>query len=194
MDISIIAAGISIEIRDEQPTGPTAEKFTWLQGQISQTSETPTRIFGHTKIFADGTRAPANNPRTDHVAVIDHSTGLMWAVESLGNPRKENEGLPQEKCEKRCAELRLLGHEDWRLPRHGELSGLVDITRREPAIDTNLFPRVLPRWHWTTTPLVDSDGSASASGAWYVLFYDGYVDYSHRDYNGFALAVRRSGQ
>ena len=150
--------------------------------------------YGHTKVFADGSRATASDKRTDHVAVIDHNTGLMWAVESLGNPAKADEGLPQEKCAGRCAELRLLGHDDWRLPTHAELSALVDVTRREPAIDTNLFPRVLPRWHWTSTPLVDSDGTASASGAWLVVFDDGYVGYNRRYYDGFALAVRRSGQ
>jgi hypothetical protein len=149
---------------------------------------------GHTKVFADGSRAPGNDPRTDHVAVIDHTTGLMWTVESLGNPAAADKGQPQENCAQRCAELRLLGHDDWRLPTHCELSALVDVTRREPAIDTNLFPRVLPRWHWTSTPLVDSDGKASASGAWLVLFHGGDVGSFRRNGDGFALAVRRFGQ
>ena len=83
------------------------------------------------------------------VAVIDHATGLMWSVESLGDPSDDDSGLPHAECEKRCAELRLLGFDDWRLPTRAELAGLIDDTRHEPAIDTALFPRVKPRWRAT---------------------------------------------
>ncbi|HID9473153.1 TPA: DUF1566 domain-containing protein [Stenotrophomonas maltophilia] len=142
---------------------------------------------GHTKLFADGTSAAGNDPRTDHVAVIDHSTGLMWAVTSIG----DNDGDPmsQADCEKACSELRLLGHDDWRLPTRAELSALVDETRHEPAIDTSLFPGVLPRWHWTSTA-----AAWSSASAWYVYFNYGHVSSSHRYDSGFALAVRRAGQ
>ncbi|MDV9041002.1 DUF1566 domain-containing protein [Stenotrophomonas sp. RAC2] len=142
---------------------------------------------GHTKLFADGNSAAGTDPRTDHVALIDHSTGLMWAVKSIG----DNDGDPmsQADCEKACSELRLLGHDDWRPPTRAELSALVDETRHEPAIDTALFPGVLSRWHWTSTPCAWSSASA-----WGVYFGDGYVGYLHRDGSGFALAVRRAGQ
>ena len=78
---------------------------------------------------------------------------------------------------------------DWRLPTRAELVALVDDTRHEPAIDTSLFPRVKPRWHWTSTPCAWSSASA-----WYVSFYGGNVSYGRRGLNGFALAVRRAGQ
>jgi hypothetical protein len=149
---------------------------------------------GWTKVLADGTHVAGSDTRTDHAAVIDHATGLMWSVESLGSQDDADEGLNHEACTKRAAGLRLLGHEDWRLPTRTELAGLVDDTRRDPAIDTALFPRVKARWHWTSTPWIDSDGKASASVAWLVNFYYGLVDSSHRGYRGFALAVRRAGQ
>ncbi|MCF5091163.1 DUF1566 domain-containing protein [Stenotrophomonas sp. PA-6-5C] len=141
----------------------------------------------HTKLFADGTSAAGSDPRTDHVAVIDHSTGLMWAVKSIG----DNDGDPmsQADCEKACSELRLLGHDDWRLSSRTELAALVDDTRHEPAIDTALFPGVLPRWHWTSTA-----AAWSSASAWLVSFYGGLVDYNPRYDYGFALAVRRAGQ
>ena len=194
MDISIKAAGISIEVRETSLTTVLSQQIECVQRETFQSANATIANCSHTKILADGTRVPGSDPYTDHIALIDHATGLMWAVESLGNPGEADKGQPHEKCAQRCAELRLLGHDDWRLPTHGELSALVDVTRRDPAIDTNLFPRVLPRWHWTSTPLVDSDGTASASGAWDVSFYSGCVDSSHRDGYGFALAVRRSGQ
>ncbi|MCU1193512.1 DUF1566 domain-containing protein [Stenotrophomonas maltophilia] len=142
---------------------------------------------GHTKLLADGTSAAGTDPRTDHVAVIDHATGLMWAVKSIGDD--DDDPMSQAGCEKACSELRLLGHDDWRLPTRSELAALVDDTRHEPAIDSSLFPGVLPRWHWTSTPCAWSSASA-----WSVDFSGGNVYSFHRLNGGFALAVRRAGQ
>ena len=146
-------------------------------------------IWPRTRIAADGTHLSPDDTTTPHVAVIDHTTGLMWAVESLGDPSDSDAGLSQADCEKRCAELRLLGFDDWRLPTRTELAGLVDDTRHEPAIDTALFPRVRPSWHWTSTPTAWSSASACFAG-----FSHGSVYDVLRSYNGFALAVRRAGQ
>jgi hypothetical protein len=144
---------------------------------------------GHTKILADGTALPDGSDRTDHVAIIDHATGLMWAVESLGSTGDPNEGMNQEACTQRCRELDLLGHTDWRLPTRAELAALVDDNRHEPAIDTGLFPRVKPRWHWTST-----EAAWSSASAWVVGFNGGLVGNGRRYGGGFALAVRRAGQ
>ncbi len=144
---------------------------------------------GHTKILADGTALPDGSDRTDHVAVIDHSTGLMWSVESLGSTEDADDGISQEACAKRCSDLRLLGHADWRLPTRSELAALVDETRHEPAIDTALFPLMKSRWHWTNTPCAWSSASA-----WFVDFDLGLVDSLLRSDYGFALACRRAGQ
>ena len=146
----------------------------------------------HTKVLADGTELPADSDRTDHVAVIDHSTGLMWSVESLGSKDVADDGITQEACETRCRELTLLGFNDWYLGSRTELAGLIDDTRYKPAIDTSLFPRVKPRWHWTSTSLAEEAGSSAS--AWLVGFYGGSVGYLHRGSYGFALAVRRAGQ
>ncbi|MHC1655462.1 DUF1566 domain-containing protein [Stenotrophomonas riyadhensis] len=142
---------------------------------------------GHAKLFADGTSAAGTDPRTDHVAIIDHATGLMWAVKSIGD--SDGDPMSQADCEKACGELRLLGHDDWRLPTRSELAALIDDTRHEPAIDSSLFPGVLSRWHWTSTPCAWSSASA-----WYVYFDFGGVDFLRRGGLGFALAVRRAGQ
>ena len=147
------------------------------------------QLDSHTKVLADGTHVAGTDPRTDHIAVIDHASGLMWAVESLGDAKDADSGISQADCEKRCAELRLLGFDDWRLPTRTELAALTDDTRHEPAIDAALFPRVKPRWHWTSTA-----AAWSASSAWNVYFYGGSVYYFPRNYSGFALAVRRAGQ
>ncbi len=142
---------------------------------------------GHTKILADGTKVDGTAARTDHVAVVDRTTGLMWAVKSIGD--EDGDSQDHAACTKACAALRLLGYDDWRLPTRAELAALVDDTRTEPAIDTNLFPGVKPNWHWTSTACSGSSGSA-----WGVHFSLGSVLNYHRSGNGFALAVRRAGQ
>ena len=156
-----------------------------FSAKLSQIAEPVSRFI---KILEDGSELPADSTRTDHVAVQDAATGLTWLVESIG--KSADEGMSQQDCVKACAKLDTLGFKDWRLPTRSELSGLIDETRIEPAIDTSIFPRVKPRWHWTSTAYA---GNPSAS-AWFVNFGYGFVTYDRRDYYGFALAVRRSGQ
>ena len=179
-DITISTATADIVIRPHEPA------MTLLA--VDGFAAAP-QASGFTKVLADGTHLPAGSTLTNHVAVIDHSTGLMWSVESLGSKDDADDGITQDACEARCRELTLLSVNDWRLPTRAELAALVDDTRHEPAIDTSLFPGVKPRWHWTSTPCAWSSASA-----WGVLFSYGYV-YGLRRYGyGFALAVRRAGQ
>ncbi|QGM07108.1 DUF1566 domain-containing protein [Stenotrophomonas maltophilia] len=180
----------AITIRTKGEAEISISAVTLLPGQLIELERGQVidhHATGHTKLFADGTSAAGSDPRTDHVAVIDHASGLMWAVKSIG----DNDGDPmsQADCEKACSELRLLGYDDWGMPTRAELASLVDDTRHEPAIDTSLFPGVLPRWHWTSTPCAWSSASA-----WGVSFSSGGVLNHHRYLNGFALAVRRAGQ
>lgn len=172
--------------------GPLAQapavEMIQLQAELDTRAE-PAVGERFARLAADGSTLPPGSTG-EHVAVIDQTTGLMWSVESLGDPAEPDDGITQEHCIERCRQLRLLGHEDWRLPTRAELAGLIDNTRHEPAIDTAAFPRVKPRWHWTSTP-----AARSSSAAWGVHFSDGgAVYYGPRYDDGFALAVRRSGQ
>jgi len=169
---------------------PSELRIAEISGGIAERSNADAPVLaGFTKVLADGTHLPAGSDRTDHVAVIDHSTGLMWSVESLGSKEDADDGITQEACEARCRELTLLGANDWRLPTRAELAALVEDTRHEPAIDASLFPRVKPHWHWTSTPCAWSSASA-----WGVHFGYGGIYGSRRGNSGFALAVRRAGQ
>ena len=147
------------------------------------------------KVGADGSHYPPGDTRTDHVAAIDVATGTMYCVTSLGeSDDAPDETMTQQQCIERCQGLRLLGFDDWALASRNESAWIIDDTHRAPAVDTEIFPGIKPDWHWTSTALMNRDGTASASVAWYVFFYYGSVSYYHRDYDGFALAVRRSGQ
>lgn len=73
--------------------------------------------------------------------------------------------VTQHQAEDLCRELRLAGHDDWRLPTDHELLALVDRSRHSPAIDTSFFPDTKSDWYWTST--VCAWGS---SHAWRVSF------------------------
>jgi hypothetical protein len=65
---------------------------------------------------------------------------------------------------------------DWRLPDIKELSGLVDRSRLDPAIDIDVFPETQADWYWSSTPY-----AGPADYAWVVHFNGGnaniiYVD------------------
>ncbi|UYK82288.1 DUF1566 domain-containing protein [Xanthomonas sacchari] len=117
------------------------------------------------------------------LTVIDSSTGLEWLAAPL------QERMPQRDALAACAALDYAGHTDWALPSRPQLESLIDLKRYVPAIDTDAFPDFPAARFWT------SDECAwSSASAWGVDFYDGNVSRSHRDGNGFALAVRRAGQ
>jgi hypothetical protein len=130
------------------------------------------------KISATGEAMAAD--ATGHAAVLDRSTGLMWAAIEM--PRRGNHA----KCLKFCENLELAGFKDWRMPTRAELLSLVDDTRHSPAIDTGLFPGCKSDWYWTSTPWAQSP----SGNAWYVFFSDGDAGYGNHGYYGFVRAVR----
>ena len=184
--VHLHAAPVAGTLLEATPAEFVSGEVAELPERMATASHSDERFL---KVFVDGTLARASDPRTDHVAVKDRVNGLLWSIESLGNPDDAEEGITQEHCAERCRELRLLGYDDWRLPTRAELASLIDDTRHEPAIDTSLFPRVKSRWHWTSTPCAWSSASA-----WLVGFYGGGVYGYRRSLIGFALAVRRVGQ
>lgn len=95
--------------------------------------------------------------------VVDGVTGLMWQ-RLLPNKFFSFDG-----ASRRCNEMTLGGHDDWRLPSRIELVSLIDTTRTQPSIDVEAFPRTPSDWFWTSSP---ANGDPSA--AWYVYFYFGY--------------------
>lgn len=123
----------------------------------------------YTKIGADGaTLAP---DATDHVAVLDTTTGLMWSANDVSGD------VDHDTAEKICADLDLAGHTDWRLPTIRELFGLVDHARHDPAIDTDAFPSCASDWYWSGCRLAADPGCA-----WIVGFTHGHVYYNRRGY------------
>jgi hypothetical protein len=95
--------------------------------------------------------------------VRDRVTGLEW------QRRLPNQFFTYQEAGRHCAELRLAGHSDWRLPSRIELVSLLDTTRIQPSIDTQSFPDTPNDWFWTSSP-----AAGEPNAAWYVYFYFGY--------------------
>jgi hypothetical protein len=113
--------------------------------------------------------------------VLDRVTGLEWQRDVPA------EMLDWQGARAACACLSLGGHRDWRLPSRIELVSIVDYTRHDPAIDSQIFPDTPTDWFWSASPVAASDPPA----AWYVAFFDGdthhaelTVAYHHRCVRG----------
>ena len=123
---------------------------------------------------------PIDKAATDHVAILDNDTGLMWPVANVSEKRLEHaEAIAA------CAALALGDKADWRLPTIQELLTLVDYERVDPAINVDAFPKCKPNFYWSSSPYVGSSGFA-----WYVSFANGYSLIGLRHYVGFVRAVR----
>ncbi len=84
------------------------------------------------------TRLVDNNDGT----ISDRETGLMWQKEEDAEERKYGEALVF------CQMLDLLGYDDWRLPKKGELASLashgIDVLKGH-------FPKVQEERYWAET-------------------------------------------
>ncbi|MFE4889416.1 DUF1566 domain-containing protein [Streptomyces sp. NPDC056701] len=120
----------------------------------------------------------------NRLTVIDSTTGLEFTARPVTDEPVTHQGAIDA-----CANCRIGGHSDWALTDRQQLLSLVDLSRYNPAIDTDAFPEFPAGWFWTA----DLCAWSSAS-AWNVNFNNGNVNNNHRNNNGFALAVRRAGQ
>ncbi|MHC6216791.1 Lcl C-terminal domain-containing protein [Stenotrophomonas acidaminiphila] len=118
-------------------------------------------------------------PPPVHETVLDTSTGLEWQAIPFADSMKHADAVQA------CAELRLGGHDDWRLPTRAELLTLVDDTRYSPAIDTDAFPNTPNTWFWTSTAY-----AGDKDCAWFVGFDLGGSAFGGRDSHGRVRAVR----
>jgi len=103
---------------------------------------------------------------------------LEWSETLL-----EGESVTYDKAE---AAIKALG-EGWRLPTRGELESILDLSRYDPAIDTDKFPDTKSGYYWTSTPCALNDAAV-----WVVGFGYGGVTDSYRYLSACVRAVRSS--
>lgn len=131
----------------------------------------------YTLIASDGTPAA---PGSAHVAVVDTTTQLMWSAADVSDSDLNHADATQA-----CADLKLAGHADWRLPTIQELLTLVDYDQRRPAVARGIF--LAPKFdaYWSASPL-----AALPNYAWLVSFYVGRSDFDQLIYGYGVRAVR----
>jgi hypothetical protein len=99
-------------------------------------------------------------------AVLDKETGLVW--ERTGS----SSTMDWESAIDYCYQRPTGGRMGWRLPTIEELSSLVDTSKEDPALpDGNPFLGNLSSEYWSSTTVTNG----TATSAWGVHFYDGYV-------------------
>ena len=130
-----------------------------------------------TKIGANGEVLPRE--ATAWEAVLDNTTGLMWAVKAV-------KVSSQKKAEAAAKSCTAAGFTDWDLSEVEPLFALADRSKVNPAIDTEFFPDCPSDWFWTKT----LDAESPSDDAWYVYFYSGYSSRSSRSYSGWVRGVR----
>lgn len=139
---------------------------------------------------------PRINLKADHMVVNLHGTftpdclaGIVTsATETQTGERLEwsrtlcdGERVTFEQAQKACAEL----GEGWHLPTRMELESILDLTRHDPAIDTERFPDTKSASYWTGTPCAWLSGYA-----WIVNFNLGGAHDGRYDYGACVRAVR----
>ena len=103
--------------------------------------------------------------------IVDTQTGLIWKSEDEPGEYTFDEAIEYTK------------NTDWRLPTIAELSSILDRTKHNPASDPIFNMR--SSFYWSSSQHANSSG-----GAWYVVFNDGYVNYSGRNHDGHVRLVR----
>jgi len=109
--------------------------------------------------------------------VYDSKTELSWEL----NPSSEK--MNWHEAVKHCENLEL------RLPNLYELKSLVDYTKYDPAIGTNLINIKTDDYYWTSSSYV---GKSDNPSAWLVYFDDGDDNWYYKTGTSYVLCV--SGQ
>jgi uncharacterized protein DUF1566 len=136
--------------------------------------------------------------------ITDNNTGLVWQKCSMGQNNDAScsgtvttynwyqasgayDAGYNSSTQNVCGSLALAGG-GWRLPGKKELTDIVDysIPYPGPTIQQSWFPNTVASYYWSS-PTYAGDPNY----AWYVGFYDGYVDVSnYKDYSYYVRCVR----
>jgi len=151
-----------------------AKKVQEVTPIIVPQSSQPTNNKWNPKIYRGERSYIKNSTNT----VKDNHTGLIWQKADDGVQRTWSD------AKKYCQDLTLDGYSDWRLPSVEELYYLGDITKYNPALDTNYFG-VKSSWYWSNTTYKNN-----SSYAWLVNFFNGDDNCFEQSYTGYVLCVR----
>lgn len=122
--------------------------------------------------------------------ITDFQTRLSWqqdTADTNGDGKiSSKDTLNWKKANSYCGNLKMAGHDDWRLPAIEELNTLVDFSKKIPAI-IPLFTSQ-SSYYWSSTSYI-----YKKEKAWCVSFYFGNSVWSYKS-SSFFLRCVRDGQ
>lgn len=159
----------------------STENVTTTPAEIHKTDKTIEKRIGHFIDNCDGT-------------VTDSRNGLIWMRFAIGQTWDGTSCLGKATTYtlNKAMALRhtFAGYDDWRLPTRDELASIVDLNRKNPAINIEAFPQTAGSWFWSSS-LNDNDSYS----AWSTNFNSGHIiglcsGYVRGDDNLFVHLVR----
>jgi len=113
--------------------------------------------------------------------LTDNKTGLMWQDNSTAkNTKKDWQGALA-----LCSQLRLAGHDDWRLPTIKELEKVINLSQDNPAIKEGFKNVGGSGYYWSST-----EHESSKEFAWMMNFKRGYEYNNYKTYERYVRCVR----
>ena len=131
--------------------------------------------------------------KTDDGGIHDKDNTYRWGgISAIGYDSDSREGEYYDDWDALvdgANNNKLCGYEDWRVPNINELAGIADLSRYDPAIDTNYFPNTISSTpYWSASPKVKNYDEACR-----ISFYYGSDScYYRRDEGGYVRLVRFS--
>lgn len=115
--------------------------------------------------------------------VVDNETRLMWTTE-----RKPGAKVHEKEAAKYCSDLRVGGHNDWRLPVLGQLQQIRDPSQESHVrIGIHIDPGVSSNpWYWSATK--------GAGGHWMFNILNGQAVIVEKDWYARTLCVRSAAE
>ncbi len=120
--------------------------------------------------------------KTDDGSIHDKDNTYRWGgISAIGYDSDSREGEYYEDWDtlvNGANDNKLCGYEDWRVPNINELAGIADLSKYDPAIDTNYFPNTISSMYWSASPSANNYDEACK-----IYFYNGSDSCSYSDRN-----------
>ena len=111
---------------------------------------------------------------------IDHEQGLMWQDDES----VKTTSMPWEKAISYAENLKFAGYNDWRLPTIDELLSIMDDTKYNPAIKSNI-KNISSDSYWSSSSYV-----SDSSYAWYVNFDNDICEWKDKCRSSLVRCIR----
>lgn len=150
----------------------------------------------HKNIFVSNTTPTSDFIDNGNGTVTHLITGLIWQRCSVGQywDGKSCVGKATDftwyEALQQARDNKYLNYDDWYLPNKNELASIIEFSCFQPAVNAALFPNT-PSWsYWSSSPNDYND--FMTGGAWYISFYNVYINSIDKGNSFYVRLVRAS--